>query len=189
MQKFKGRTKKPRRPERRDANPVVIPYMHRVIYNLKRVGNKYGVPIVFSAPHKLAKMCPKVCSSNQVIPGCGTKHAKPYVRCATGVVYEIPLSCGKVYVGQTGRCINQRAKEHERSLGDEAASFQNLPAHCSACRNCEPRLEKIKILSRSKDRLARELSEAFFITQKGDMCVSTTSISLRASEFEVLNKK
>ena len=31
----------------------------------------------------------------------------------TKVVYEIPFSCGQVYIGQTGRCLNERAREHK----------------------------------------------------------------------------
>ncbi|KAG0426957.1 hypothetical protein HPB47_025983 [Ixodes persulcatus] len=37
---------------------------------------------------------------------CDVNHRTHYVTCATGVVYQIPLSCGRVYIGQTGRCIN-----------------------------------------------------------------------------------
>ena len=42
-----------------------------------------------------------------------------------GVVYSIPCTdCPKVYIGQTGRCLKLRLKEHHRALknGDVAAS-------------------------------------------------------------------
>lgn len=44
-----------------------------------------------------------------------TKHRKPYVSCATGLVY-IYLHCGSVYIGQTGRCLNIRLREHASSF-------------------------------------------------------------------------
>ncbi|KAG0412197.1 hypothetical protein HPB47_010677 [Ixodes persulcatus] len=31
---------------------------------------------------------------------CSTKHRTKYAECAVGVVYEIPLTCGSVYIGQ-----------------------------------------------------------------------------------------
>ena len=31
-----------------------------------------------------------------------------------GVVYKIPCKCGKVYIGETGRCMHERIKEHAR---------------------------------------------------------------------------
>lgn len=60
LQKIKGKQKKQRGQERSGAKPVVIPHVHRVFHNMERVGSKYGVPAVFSAPCKLAKMYPKV---------------------------------------------------------------------------------------------------------------------------------
>lgn len=39
-----------KKPER----PVVIPYMHKISHNLKKVGARFGVPVVFSAPNKLS---------------------------------------------------------------------------------------------------------------------------------------
>jgi len=31
-------------------------------------------------------------------------------------VYKIPCSCGQVYIGETGRIINLRIKEHQRDV-------------------------------------------------------------------------
>ena len=43
----------------------------------------------------------------------------------SGVVYRIPCSeCPKAYVGQTGRSLMQRVKEHSRALPQETASHQ-----------------------------------------------------------------
>ena len=33
-----------------------------------------------------------------------------------GVVYKIPCECGKVYIGETGRCMHERIKEHDRDI-------------------------------------------------------------------------
>ena len=33
-----------------------------------------------------------------------------------GVVYKIPCECGKVYIGETGRAMQERIKEHDRDI-------------------------------------------------------------------------
>ena len=33
-----------------------------------------------------------------------------------GVVYKIPCECGKVYIGETGRAMQDRIKEHHRDI-------------------------------------------------------------------------
>ena len=33
-----------------------------------------------------------------------------------GVVYKIPCECGKVYIGETGRSMRERIKEHDRDI-------------------------------------------------------------------------
>ena len=33
-----------------------------------------------------------------------------------GVVYRIPCGCGKVYIGETGRPVPDRIKEHDRDI-------------------------------------------------------------------------
>ncbi|CAN7937266.1 unnamed protein product [Ixodes hexagonus] len=75
-----------------------VPTVHKVSHNLKNVANRYNVPFVFSAPRKLAGLCPRISWGREKTRGCNKKHARPYVDCSTAVVYEIPLSCGKVYI-------------------------------------------------------------------------------------------
>ena len=33
-----------------------------------------------------------------------------------GIVYKIPCECGKVYIGETGRAMQDRIKEHDRDI-------------------------------------------------------------------------
>lgn len=128
---------------------------------------------------KVGKVCSEVTSSSPVLSGCGKTHTNLYVWCATGLVYE----------GQTKFCMNVRAHEVERSLEDYSTTFLNLPASCRSCtKNCGPLLNRIKILTRSRDRLARELSEAFFIDQRGGTCMNTTSVSPHASEIRLFKR-
>lgn len=142
--------------------------------------------MVFSAPRKLAGLCPRISAEGARQRACVIKHAAQFVKCATGVVYLIPLKCGRVYVGQTGRCVNERAGEHQRSIRNREGA--NLPAHCIACTGCEPLLNNIRILGRSNDKVSRELLEAYHIKARGDNCVSDTSVSLYNAEKNFLER-
>lgn len=106
------------------------------------------------------------------------KHRRVYVPCRTEVVYEFPLTCGMVYVGQTRRCIIKRLMEHSNSLGD--GSGKHLPVHCSTCaKKCKPIFSSTKGLGRAKGQRAREILEASWIIRHGpDKCVSDTSVKL-----------
>ena len=83
-------------------------------YSSKNVAGRYNVPVVFSAPLKLAGICSQVRSrvkgKGKRKNECTIKHTAPFVPCGVGVVYRLPVSCGDVYIGQTGRCINQRIR-------------------------------------------------------------------------------
>lgn len=182
LRKVKTGPQQPRdRPNRR---PQVIPYLHKVSHNLKKIAGRYDVPVVFSAPCKMLQLCPRVADRGTGRNRCSVKHRNKYVECAMGVVYRIPLSCGRVYIGQTGRCVNDRAREHALSL--RSTSGGHLPLHCSTC-SCEPIFDRISILGRGADKTARELLEAFEIGKEGDQCVSQTSIFLLKREVAFLS--
>lgn len=82
--------------QRKWMKPEVVPFAHRVNHNLKKVATRYGIPIVFSAPNKLAQLCPRITRYEPRV--CQKQHAKTFRRCAQGVINEIPLSCGKSYI-------------------------------------------------------------------------------------------
>ena len=50
-----------------------------------------------------------------------------------GVVYRIPCGCGKVYIGETGRPMQDRIKEHDRDIRhactETSAVFRACPQH------------------------------------------------------------
>lgn len=89
---------------------VVMPYMHKISHQLKNVGGRYNVLMVFSTPNKLGGLSSRTNHSRNN-KCCTIRHTTPYLTCASGVVYEIPLSCGRVYVGQMERCVNGRLRE------------------------------------------------------------------------------
>lgn len=161
----------------------VIPYWHKVSHNIKKIASRYDVNVVFSAPCKLSKICPMLTRQKKAL--CSKKHAVQYTECVTNVVYEIPLSCGKVYIGQTGRCFNDRAREHNLSVRNNAGG--HLADHCRRCADCKPLLAATKFLKKSKDKTEREIIEAFYIKRKDDNCISMPSLFLLQKEVMFLD--
>uniref|UniRef100_A0A131Z0E1 Tick transposon n=1 Tax=Rhipicephalus appendiculatus TaxID=34631 RepID=A0A131Z0E1_RHIAP len=116
---------------------------------------------------------------------CTIKHHMPFVPCKNNVIYSIPLSCGKVCVGQTVRCLNIRLHEHHSSL--KGVLFSHLSAHCAAC-GCTPEFCRTTTVYGRTDSRIREIAEAFAICKNGDTCVSAPSIALLDCELTYLKK-
>ncbi|XP_042148898.1 uncharacterized protein LOC121837360, partial [Ixodes scapularis] len=171
-------------PNRTRIRPVVKPYIHRLSHNLKKVAAKFEVPILLTAPDKLKRLCPKINEQRDTHDLCKINHARKFVECQSGIIYEIPLSCGKVYLGQSGRCINVRLREHALSLNSTPAG--HLAVHVRDC-GCTPRFPETKVLKHFKDQKTREVYEACKIANKGLACISTPSIALTAKELQFLN--
>lgn len=118
-------------------------------------------------------------------PVCTTKHERCFTKCATRVVYNIPLTCDKVYIGRTGRCINTRLREHHASLSSNDGA--NLARHCREC-GWHALFSNVTYLGRGKGKEEREIVEAYYIRKSGDRCISTRSICLIDKEFSVLQR-
>lgn len=167
--------------ERERQPTIAIPYVHRISHNLKKALSKYSVNVVFTAPCKLSKVCSMM--SKRKSKKCEKKHDTTFTECDTNVVYKIPLSCDKVYIGQTGRCFNERAREHALSVKNNSGG--HLAEHCKRC-GCTPEFARTSFLKRALDRTEREIVEAYYILKTGDNCISTPSITLMSNEVTFL---
>lgn len=143
--------------------PAVLQYVHSVSHRLKKVGGKHKVPVVFTAPVKLGGPCKvlQLRKNGASKAKCKLRHVRKFVNCAQGVVYKIPLSCGRFYIARSGRCINERLCEHKYAC-QQVSTAGNLAAHRARCK-CEVTFEKNTILFRAKDKMWCEIYEAFSI--------------------------
>ena len=80
---------------------AIVPYIEDVTDKISRELKKWKIKSVFTAPGKVKQLIGNVKDPNPelVTPG----------------VYEIPCSCGMVYIGQTGRSVRERLNEHIRN--------------------------------------------------------------------------
>lgn len=142
----------------------------------------------FSVEDKLGRICAavdkKLLGQSKWHHGCDIKHREKLVECGKGVVYYILLSCGKCYIGQTGRCLNNGLLDHKASLRGPPCS--NLSLHCREC-SCAPLLSDARVLSRLKENVAREIEEAFLINRSSETCVARPFIMLHATELNFLS--
>lgn len=174
-------------PRDRTTRPIVVPYMHTFSHGLKKIANRANVNVVFSAPHKLYSLCKKVNSPSPLSTvSCSKKHKSNFVACVEGVIYSFPLSCGKEYIGQTGRCLNDRLREHTNNI--VSANSGHLGIHCRDC-GCSARMENCAVLGKSKNQLTREIIEAANIARRDSRCVSTPSLTLSAKELNYLGTR
>lgn len=186
LKKFKkARCSEAESPVKGTRNVSVIPYCHMISHNLKKVGNRAGVQVVFSVPQKLSRIC-KAVNAAEPAPRCTTKHRSQFVECVDEVVYSVPLTCGKRYIGQTGRCLNERLKEHHYNVTRLLSG--HLAIHCRDC-GCKPIFEQTSVVRRCRDKTAREIIEAREIDKAGSLCVSAPSILLTKKELEFLSSR
>lgn len=173
--------------QNRSKKITVIPYLHRIAHNLKRIGKRANVEVVFSAPNKLSAMCSRVNKTARAVQSCSTQHVNRFVDCVEGVVYSVPLSCGKKYIGQTGRCLNERLKEHHYNV--TKAISGHLGLHCRDCsvRVCSPIFSETTVIAKNKHKNTREIIEAAEIARLKDNCVSMPSLTLSQKELDFLN--
>ena len=96
----------------------------------------------------------------------------------SGVVYRIPCSCGKAYIGETMRRLETRLKEHrddcrKQNLQSSAVADHAWTAHCPikweettivdrACTSWEIQIkEALQIQNSPMDTLRNRLSECY----------------------------
>ena len=90
-------------PTQEFKSTVVLPYIKGVSEVLRRYLQQQGVRTVFKSDTSLR--------SHLVRPKDALEPTKQDV-----VVYKIPCECSKVYIGETGRAMPERRKEHDRDI-------------------------------------------------------------------------
>ena len=165
-----------------------ILYMHNILHNLKKVTHRGNVRVVFSAPKTLGELCRLTCPNKVAHLACDKKHQVRFVDCECCVVYKFSLSCGKYYIGQTKRCLNDRLREHSYNARNSLTAGGFLAAHCKRC-GCSPNLHGCVVIGRFRNQIAREIKEAEAIAELGDLCVSSPSIALTEKEMMFLGSR
>lgn len=120
-----------------------------ICWALKKVSGAHNVHVVFIAPNKLrGPRRPR--HDNTGKPTCGVKHVQKFVKCGQGLVFKIPLPCGKSYISQADGCPSEKLREHKYSCTLVNAP-SNSAVHCAGS-ECTPECKERSVLLRSQDK-------------------------------------
>lgn len=150
---------------------VVIPYVSW--HNLEKIGSHCGIDLVFSAPGKLGCLCARTDKRWYKRWGCNINHRNRLITCHKGALYKTPLSCGCVYIGQMGRCINDMLREHFNLANGTPSQYMSV--HCCCCA-CKAFWDRVFIEAKHKEKTSRELHEAFLVHMSGAYLCNTLSL-------------
>uniref|UniRef100_A0A224Z391 Tick transposon n=1 Tax=Rhipicephalus zambeziensis TaxID=60191 RepID=A0A224Z391_9ACAR len=163
---------------------VVVSYKHRLSHSLKEIGKCAAICLILSPPYKLISP-PKSTSplKQQSCAACSVKHRTRYLQRVCEVVYMIPLSCGAGCVGQMGRCLNDRIREHANNVKNGKDGF--LGYHCTSCK-CTPLFENTVTLYKHRNDRTRIIVESAKMASERDSCISKPSVALSEKKLSFL---
>jgi len=78
------------------------------------------------------------------------------------VVYRIPSECGKVYIGETGRSMQERIKEHDRDIRLASTQTSAVSEHSHETGHY-PIWNEVKFIDRDPHWYTRRVKEAIHI--------------------------
>ena len=79
-----------------------------------------------------------------------------------GVVHKIPCECGKVYIGETGRAMQDRIKEHNRDIRLARTQTSAVLEHANETGHL-PIWKEVKFIDRDPHWYTRRVKEAIHI--------------------------
>ena len=128
-----------------DEIKVFIPYVQGMSEDIRRVCRQHGIKTIFKSALKYQLPI--------------DKHS--------GIVYEIPCTCGKVYVGETIRRLGTRIKEHKEACQSYSLDKSAIAEH--AWTEHHPiQWDNIKILDKAKRQDLFRIKEAMHIQLKDE---------------------
>ena len=128
---------------------AVLPYVKGLSEALRRCLQQQGIRTVFRSDTTLR--------SHLVRPKDTVDPAKQ-----DGVVYKIPCECGKVYIGETGRSMHERIKEHDRDIRLARTQSSGVLEHSNATGHY-PLWDEVKFIDRDPHWYTRRVKEAIHI--------------------------
>lgn len=134
---------------RTDCRTIVIPYTKGFSEDVRRICKEYNIRVAFRSGSTLRTRLSKVKDKLPI-----KKNSK--------VIYHVPCSCGKVYIGETVRRLETRIYEHMEACKRGETSKSALAEHAWA--EGHPILwEEISVKDRAKNQIELKVKEGLHI--------------------------
>ena len=142
---------------------MFLPYEKGLSEKISRTCKKYNVKLI----HTQSKALKNVLKTS--------KMESEEIEKESGVVYKVNCGdCQKCYIGETGRQLKIRLKEHERgSQSEDLSKMSGLSQHVIQTKH-NIKFDEVKILYRESNFSKRKFKEG---------------LAIKKSELELLNKK
>jgi hypothetical protein len=108
-------------PEDKPESVAFLPYVEIMFNRITRVLSRHNIKSVGLPPKKVSGFLPPV---------------KDILGLRTPDVYRIACECGKVYIGQTGRSLDTRLKEHQQHIRLEHPDNSAVAEHTVDLGHC-----------------------------------------------------
>lgn len=143
---------------------ITLPYIPRLGEKIKRIGLKFGISTIFKSSNTIKSKLVKFKPKNPVIN--------------KNVIYSIPCECDKIYVGETGRELNVRVKEHRTAV--EKKKDINISKLVEHSLETGHRIlwEDVRAIGKEEEWRKRKIHEAGVILNGGNRIISTPSIDI-----------
>jgi hypothetical protein len=141
------------REDKEYAGFATIPYVKGITEPISRILNKAGLKVA---------MKPCTTLRQQLV----SPKDKDSTLDRTGIVYEIDCNrCEDIYIGQTGRHLRDRLKEHKQSVDKGHLTTSAVAEHAYA-KHHEINWDNVKILDQDSNKTRRLVKESLHIRTK-----------------------
>jgi hypothetical protein len=176
---------------------AVVPFHHRFGHRLQRSTKHLDTNVQFNYPGKFKSLPTRFARYDTIkrentFTECRHNNASN-IKCIKNCVYKLNLSCGKRYIGETGKCFGDRLDQHLKTQSgkqvdenDEESVYKAMQTHRKKCNNCKILTNQCEIIKSSlHNKVARKLVESFHI-QNASNNISNQSIIPTAGEIKYM---
>ena len=177
MQKFTktGKPNNSAEPANEFKATAVLPYVKSLSEKLRRCPQQQSVRAVFKSETTQR--------SQLVRPKDTVDPAKQ-----DGVVYRIPCECGNVYIGVTGRPMQDRIKVHERDIRLTRTEISAVSEHAHDTGH-KPLWNKVKFIDRDPCYYTRRVKETIHIRLHPDNINRDSGIEIPEAWMSMIKKR
>lgn len=153
---------------------MVLPYVKGLSEKIRRLASKHNIRTAFKSGSTLRNILTKV------KPDCDQADTKE-------CIYKVPCECGNVYIGETGRPLSIRIKEHKRNCKQGETDKSRLAEHAWS-HSHKILFDKAEPIAKEPNVLKRKIKESAFITGNKNV-FSQQSIQLKDIWFPIVKRE